>query len=177
MDTNKLIVPVVAAVVVIGAAAWLTLGGGLAKLKMMFIAPAAGGSTGSTGSTSGGSSAGSGGAPPGNSGNPSGAALNVAVTATDASDISVRSWSIWTANPGSYAGSGNYSSGSPVASGFYPSGSTANFNVSGNPSTLWLTITQSGGSGYGTYAGTITVNGKAIPFQGVDANHPFQFQP
>ncbi len=174
MDTKKLIIPAVGLAILLGAAVYLTMFGGLNKLKAMLTAPLGGGSSGST---SGSSSASSSSAPTGNTGNPASGALNIAVTAADASDIATRSWAIWTANPGVYAGNGNYSSGSPVASGFYSSGSTANFNVPGNPPTLWLTITQSGGSGYGTYAGTITVNGNAIPFQGVDAQHPFQFQP
>lgn len=118
----------------------------------------------------GGSSTGGSTTPP-----PSSKTTNVSVKASDPSDIYARTWSIFTADPGAYQGGGQYGT-SAAAEEDHTSGDSMSVTVP-SASAMWFTATQSGGSNFGSYAGTITVNGNTISFDGVDASHPFKFIP
>ncbi len=96
------------------------------------------------------------------------------INAVNNSDPYQRDWNIFTRDPtGTYQGGGVWSIGNPLKSVNKMSGGT--WEVTLPKGTYYLLIGQSGGSGYGTYNGTITVNGASIPFAGVDINHSAQF--
>jgi hypothetical protein len=98
----------------------------------------------------------------------------ITIQAVNNSDPYLRDWDIFTRDPtGTYQGGGVWSIGNPLKTTDKMSGGT--WEVTLPKGTYYLLIGQSGGSGYGTYSGTITINGASIPFAGVDVNHAAQF--
>jgi hypothetical protein len=97
----------------------------------------------------------------------------IEVTASDPEDTFGRYWEAWVDQaPGNYLGNGKYANPADFSS-VQRSGKTVTYDISAyGQHTLYFVVTQSGGSKFGTYSGTVTVSGKATPFSGVDCNHP-----
>jgi hypothetical protein len=95
------------------------------------------------------------------------------VTGYDPSDASGRYLEIFVDTyPGAYLGYGRYAN----ASSYYTNIPTETnytylLNLNGSH-TIYVLITQSGGSSYGTYSGSISINGaNTVNYNGVDAHH------
>jgi hypothetical protein len=90
-------------------------------------------------------------------------AVNVSfsVTASDAEDPYLRDWTLLV-------------DGQSIAQKTEVSGATMSANSTLQPGShsLEIEISQSGGSSYGTYSGTATINGQSYPFSGVDVSNP-----
>jgi hypothetical protein len=97
---------------------------------------------------------------------------NIVITASDPNDPILRTWDVvfdramppfnaW----GDHAGSDvdeAHSSGDTM---------TVQWTLSAGAHYLIFAVTQTGGPSYGTYSGTITMNGKTYNFSGLDAEH------
>ncbi len=98
----------------------------------------------------------------------------VIIEAINNADPYPRDFNIFTQNPdGKYLGGGVWSIGEPIRKAIYGNGGRWELNLASG--TYYLLIGQSGGSGYGTYSGVISVNGASIPFAGADVNHSVRF--
>ena len=99
---------------------------------------------------------------------------DVVIKASDPSDSYVRDWNIFTVDPsGTYQGGGVWSAGSPIKTAYFTKSGT--WSLSLNQGTYYLVIGQSGGASYGTYSGSITVDGAAMTFANADVNHAIPF--
>lgn len=91
----------------------------------------------------------------------SGQTYAVTITATDSNDPYVRNWTIYTGGS------------TQVTQQQHTSGQNMNVNVpSGNYTVI---ISQSGGSSYGTYSGTIQTPSGTGAFSGADSTHAIAF--
>lgn len=91
--------------------------------------------------------------------------LNISVTATDSHDPYLRDWDLYVGtypylNTSTYTQNLN-SGGTLNYKGIYPASNN----------TIYFYIGQSGGSAYGTYSGTMKINGYSASFAGVDNTH------
>lgn len=103
--------------------------------------------------------------------------VEIDITATDSKDTYLRYWDLFVDQaPGSYQGGGLYSNTPAVSEGHY-SGDSMSTSIDLDPGshTLYLVVTQTGGSGFGTYSGSISVAGKSQQFSGVAYNAPYKF--
>jgi hypothetical protein len=94
---------------------------------------------------------------------------SIVITASDPNDPYLRDWALTIDRPMPPAqGSSGYIGGDGYEALY--SGSTMTFlkTLSAGPHYLIFIIGQSGGPSYGTYSGTITINGKVYNFSGVN---------
>jgi len=95
------------------------------------------------------------------------------VTGYDSSDPFIRYLEIFVDTyPGAYLGSGRYTNASSYYTYIHTETNyTYLLNLNGSH-TIYVLITQSGGSSYGTYSGSISINGaNTVNYNGVDAYH------
>jgi PKD repeat protein len=87
--------------------------------------------------------------------------VSFSVTAADPEDPYLRYWTLLV-------------DGQTISNTTQDSGATVTANATLQPGshTLEIEISQSGGSSYGKYSGTATINGQSHPFSGVDINDP-----
>lgn len=98
----------------------------------------------------------------------------IAVNASDPADNIVRDWGLTIDRPMVPEQKGNIVGYIGAdAYGNYFSGDTVilSWTFSPGPHYLILIVGQSGGPSYGTYSGTVTINGQAYDFSGVDVTH------
>jgi hypothetical protein len=90
-------------------------------------------------------------------------AVNVSfsVTASDSEDPYLRYWTLLV-------------DGQIISHTTQDSGATVTANATLQPGShiLEIEISQNGGPSYGTYSGTVVINGQSHPFSGVDINDP-----
>jgi hypothetical protein len=104
------------------------------------------------------------------------AAVQISVQAVDNLDIFVRFWDFWFDKmPGSYLGGGKYTT-PPDVSEVHVQGQTMTISapLSAGSHDIYFAITQTGGSSYGTYSGTMLIGGTSSPFSGVDFANPLR---
>jgi hypothetical protein len=87
--------------------------------------------------------------------------VSFSVSASDSEDPYLRDWTLLV-------------DGQSIAQTTEVSGGTMIANATLQPGnhTLEIEISQNGGTSYGTYSGTATINGRSYPFSGVDVNNP-----
>jgi hypothetical protein len=99
----------------------------------------------------------------------------VVITASDPIDFYGRYWAVTFDRPMPPQQGMNGYVGADVNE-MHNSGDTMTvlWTLLAGPNYLIFAITQTGGSSYGTYSGTITINGQAYAFSGVYGGHPVQ---
>lgn len=97
---------------------------------------------------------------------------SIVITASDPSDPWLRTWDITIDRPMPPMGPGGYHHGADFIEA-HASGDTMmiNWTFSTGAHYLVFDVTQTGGPSYGTYSGTITINGQAYSFSGIDGNN------
>ena len=96
----------------------------------------------------------------------------IVITASDPGDPWVRTWDITFDRPMPPMGPGGYHHGADIIAD-HCSGDIMSFNwtFSAGAHYMVFDVTQTGGPEYGTYSGTITINGQEYSFSGIDGNN------
>ncbi len=93
------------------------------------------------------------------------------VNASDSSDQYVRDWELFSSYPGHYVSSGSYANATPFYSTIEGSSGSVKVTLPSASGTYYFAITQSGGSSYGTYSGSVSTSTGGFAFSGLDVNH------
>jgi hypothetical protein len=103
----------------------------------------------------------------------------ISITAYDLRDIFyVRTWAVFVDKPpGAYLGNSKWAAGAPVFSILGRSGAkeSGTLPITSGTHTVYFVISQSGGTRYRTYSGTVTIDETAYPYAGVTAKTPASF--
>jgi hypothetical protein len=100
---------------------------------------------------------------------------NVTINANDSNDQYLRDWAVTFDRPMPpiiYNDNLGYVGSDDQEAHISGDTMTVRWTLSAGPHYLMFIVSQCGGSDYGTYSGTITINGQAYNFSGVDCTNP-----